>query len=178
MSRETNVARLIEDGITRVSEETGSRKNRKLTQEFRRTASRFPGSQSKLDKFHLNLQVQVQSETVLESSWMVKKIQNLTRKVPDWSSSWRSGCYSEKVALRKNHWLWSSSWWTTIQPKAWSLVSNEKKTSFFLGAGLISSPGIFFCNWYTLLRIPLLLRMISQNFERFSLLQGKMHSKT
>ena len=73
MSRENIVRRLIEDAITQVSEETERRKNKKFTQDFRRTASRFLGSQSKLDKIHLNLQFRVQSETALETSWMIKR---------------------------------------------------------------------------------------------------------
>ena len=63
-SRNTSVARITEECITQVSEETKSRVTKKLSQEFSRTESCILGALSKLNEFLLNPQIRTHSGTV------------------------------------------------------------------------------------------------------------------
>ena len=63
-SRNTSVARINREHITKLSEEIEGQVTKKLSQEFIRTESRILGALSKLDEFLLNPQIRTHSGTV------------------------------------------------------------------------------------------------------------------
>ena len=60
---------MTEEYIAQVSEKVEAKVTEKLSQEFSRRKSRILGALSKLDEFHLNSQVRMQSGTAPEHSW-------------------------------------------------------------------------------------------------------------